>query len=190
MQIKARGLHLSLKKRLTFCYWILGIPSSFDGSTTNSELNIASSVSDGIENEQYFNVTLELETEPENDEEYPSDIPIFIESGEDNLDSDEYLFKLAASLYGSPNLTIQNAIDTMQLLKQFADRTVKNCLLKIQSCSDINDAKFVLKNHKMYNFEEYTSEYKFKQKVINRNLYREPKNRDMPWVNFISYWRH
>lgn len=103
-----------------------------------------------------------------NDDENIDDIDLFMES------DDEFIFEIAASLYGSKYLTIKKAEEVMKLLESFSKRCTFRCSELISDCKTVNDARNRLTNMKLYDFSDYTSEHKFKNKLINNDLYVEP----------------
>lgn len=108
------------------------------------------------------------------EEEFEKNDQIFNFDLNDVNDTDTYLFKVAASIYGQPDLTIKHATEIMKLLKDISELTRKSCLRKIENCEDLNEAKFLLEHDEILDFDDYLTEYMYTKKLINCDLYREP----------------
>lgn len=50
---------------------------------------------------------------------------------------EDYIFKVAASLYGATNLNIKHAMEIMNMMKEFSTMTIKFCKDSISTCGSI-----------------------------------------------------
>lgn len=88
----------------------------------------------------------------------------------DVSDLDDYTFKVAVSIYGAHNLTMKHAGEIMKMLKVFYKMTAEFIKERPDACNSIEEAKEILSEE----HTDYLTEHKFKQKTIERELYREP----------------
>lgn len=98
----------------------------------------------------------------------------FFSDGDLELNEDNFLFKIATSIYGSSNLTIQHAEEMMKLLKDISEYTTKLCIEQLSRCSDLNEGIQSLSTKPVLDFDDYLSEHMFKNKLSSLNFYREP----------------
>lgn len=87
---------------------------------------------------------------------------------------DEYIFKVAASIYGASNLTIKHGMEVMKMMKDLSGMIRKFYIDTMLDCENIKEAKIVLSNKNIFDFDDYLTEYKFKKKLTENDLYREP----------------
>lgn len=92
-----------------------------------------------------------------------------------NENAENYIFKVAASLYGSTTFTIKDAVEILKLLKDFSNITTKFCIERISCCKTVDEAVQVLSFNSIFDFEDISTEEKFKKKLIEKDLFREPQ---------------
>lgn len=133
-------------------------------------------------NERVVGEDINLDYDYDQEQRIENDILLDDENAETIIDIDvnevnnldEYIFKIAASMYGATNLTIKYAMEIMKMLKDFSKMTVEFCLDRISNCNDLEEAKFKLSLNNIINFDDYLTEHKFKKALIQNDLYREP----------------
>lgn len=87
---------------------------------------------------------------------------------------DDFLFEIVLSLYGSKSLTFKHCDEIIKYLRTISEKTTQLCAKRISGCTTISEAQDALKQRPIIDFEEYSSEYKIKEKVKKMNLFREP----------------
>lgn len=63
----------------------------------------------------------------------------------------------------------------MVLLQGFSKRCVERCLKLISDCNSLEDARRLLKMMDLFDFSDFITEHKFKNKLIQSDLFKEPE---------------
>lgn len=93
----------------------------------------------------------------------------------DSTESDNFLKEIALQLFGSMQLTIKHALEILSMLETFSEKSTELWLERIGSCNTIDEAKKVMTNSKVFNFDEVMSEQKIKSNLIKNELFSKPQ---------------
>lgn len=93
---------------------------------------------------------------------------------EEDKETDEFLLKIVLSLYGSKDLTLKHCQEIVRLFKIVSEKTSELCVKRIKNCLNLEEAENAIKDCPLINFDGYLSESKFIQKLVEKDLFREP----------------